>query len=79
MQLGAGGGRGLPYGCEGQNVDGSDLIAVEMSFASLRWAAGVFSLTWPLRIVMLAWKGLVDVRVEHSAHAVPVGIDAIGR
>jgi hypothetical protein len=27
---------------------------------------------------MLAWKGLVDVRVEHSAHAVPVGMDATG-
>ena len=79
MQLGAWGGRGLPYGCEGENVDGSDLMVVEMSFASLGWATDALSFTWPLRIMILAWKGLVDVRVEQSAHAVPVGIDAIGR
>ena len=36
-------------------------------------------ITWPFRMVILAWKGLVDVSVEHRAHAVPVGMDAIGR
>ena len=35
-------------------------------------------MTWPLRIMMLAWKGLVEVSVAHRAHAVPVGMEAIG-
>ena len=34
--------------------------------------------TWPLIIVMLAWKGLVDVSVAQRAQAVPVGMDAMG-
>ncbi len=82
VQLRTGGGRRRADGDEGQRVDGCDLKECCEEWGGKSVAAGaqcVAVVTWPFRIMMLAWKGLVEVSVAHRAHAVPVGMDAIGR